>query len=198
MKPVATGGRRLGGRWVSEDAIRLVRAAGVDDPWTLVNPVCFREPLAPWTAARRARSPIHVSGVLKAVRALAGRHTFLILEGIGGLLVPLTARVTVADLAQRIGFPLVVVARVGLGTLNHTLLTLRCADASGLTVRAVILNEPDAPAAGRLARLAHRTNPAVLARLTPIPVLGPLPFRGAAQLQQHLGARAVEELLFQD
>jgi len=120
MKPIATGGRWAPAdqRWVSDDARRLAQAAGSGDPWPLVNPVCCKEPLAPATAAQRARSPIRLDEVLRAFRSLQARHEWLIVEGIGGLLVPLTARATVADLARRLHLPVIVVARPGLGTLN--------------------------------------------------------------------------------
>jgi dethiobiotin synthetase len=180
MKPVATSGVRMGtnGRagWVSDDARQLVRAAGVDDPWPLVNPVCFREPLAPWTAARRARTTIRLAPILAAFRALRARHEFLIVEGIGGLLVPLTQRLTVADLAKRMGLPLLIVARPGLGTLNHTLLTLQSARQHRLKVLGVLFNEAEPPSRDPMSRLAARTNPDILSRFARVPILGLVPF----------------------
>jgi len=179
MKPVATGGRwwsRDGiSRWVSEDAIRLARAAAVDDPWPLVNPVCFKEPLAPWTAARREQRPIRLEVVLKAFRTLSARHEYLIVEGIGGLLVPLTARATVADLAGRLGLPLLLIARPGLGTLNHTLLSLECLARSRLPCHGVVINHTQRPPRHPMGRLAERTNPDVLGQFAR--VCGTLPFR---------------------
>ena len=75
MKPVATGGRwvRQAGtkRLVSDDAVRLARAAGTADDWALINPVCFEEPLAPWTAARRLHTSIRLQRVHEAYRILA-------------------------------------------------------------------------------------------------------------------------------
>ena len=181
MKPIATGGRRLrdGGRarWVSDDAMHLVRAAGVNDPWSLVNPVCFKEPLAPWTAARRARRPIRLDVVVEAFLALRARHDVLIVEGVGGLLVPLNARETVAELAKRLGLPLLFVARHGLGTLNHTLLSLECARERELPVCGLILNHYRPPSRDAMTLLAERTNPEILARLTRVPIVGHLPFR---------------------
>lgn len=181
MKPIATGGRPLPGRgqkrWISDDARQLRRAAGSDDPWSLVNPICFREPLAPWPAALRARTSIQMRVIIEAVRALARRHEFLIVEGIGGLLVPLSARVTVADLARRLDLPVLLVARAGLGTLNHTLLSLRCAQQGGLRAVGVVLNHATPPARDPMGRLAERTNPLILRRLVSVPVVGPLPFQ---------------------
>lgn len=201
MKPIATGGHRLDGRWVSEDAVHLVRAAGSADPWRLINPVCFREPLAPWTAARRARRPIQLPAILTAFGQLAARHDVVIVEGIGGLLVPLTERLTVADLAARMALPIVVVARPGLGTLNHTLLTLEEARRRGMPVRAVVLNHAEPPPRGPMARLAEATNPAALKRLARLPVFGPLPFhRGAGKnlagwIERGLGESTLASIL---
>ena len=207
MKPVATGGRWVSERWVSDDAVRLVRAAGVDDGWRLVNPVCFQEPLAPWTAARRARRPIRLAPILEAFRRLIRRHELLIVEGVGGLLVPLTAQITVADLARRLNLPLLLVSRPSLGTINHTVLSVQAACREGLTVRAILLNHAVRAPGDAMSRLAARTNPGVLRQLTHHPVLGPLPYEplcgdGATDssdlgrwIEQHLGRVVLRRLL---
>ena len=195
---------------MSDDARRLAAAADVDDPWSLINPICFKEPLAPWAAARRARSAIRLDTSLAAFRSLRRRHSFLIVEGVGGLLVPLGPRATVADLAKRLGLPLVLVARPGLGTLNHTLLTLECARQYGLRVAGLILNSASPPPRAPMARLAERTNPQILARLGRVPLLGQLPFLPALDgrarmtlgeskalsqwLERHLGPRFLDEV----
>ena len=205
MKPVATGGRRLraGGekRVVSEDALALARAAGIREPWRLVNPVCFQEPIAPWAAAQRARRPIRLADVVAAFRTLQRRHASVIVEGAGGLLVPLSAHETMADLAQRLGLPLLLVARAGLGTLNHTLLSLACARRLGLRVLGVVLNHHEPSPPGRLSAVIIRTNVEALTRLAGVPVAGPLPFRPgldarrrAAWVEAHLGRRFLESM----
>ena len=189
MKPVATGGRDVGkrrARYRSDDAEQLAGAAGVADPWALINPVCFGEALAPWTAAQRAGRPIVLAGLLRAFRALRARHELLIVEGVGGWLVPLTAQRTMADVARRLGLPVVIVARPGLGTLNHAVLTLRCARAAGLHVLGFVLNYTAPPARDRMARLAERTNPEILRRVAGRPILGELPF--SPQLTSRLQA----------
>ena len=204
MKPVATGGRWMAGRWVSDDAMALVRAAGVDDPWPLVNPVCFKEPLAPWTAARRARATIRLDKIISAFRSLRARHDVVIEEGVVGLLVPLTARLSVGDLAERLRLPMLVVARPGLGTLNHTLLSLRYVRERHLPLAGVVINQAEPLPRDPMARLAARTNPEVLARFARVPVLGPLPFHHAmmngrglpvvlgAWIEAHVGRRVLE------
>ena len=189
MKPVATGGLAAieNGRRVrvSKDALWLAACAGVADPRQLVNPVCYREPLAPMVAAHRARRPVDLRCVRRAFLELARRHDVLIVEGIGGLLVPLTSRVSVADLARWMGLPLAVVARPDLGTLNHTRLTLEAARARGLRIQGIVINHARPQPAGVMARLAQRTNPEALRDAGP--VLGELPFR-AGLLRRGWGA----------
>jgi dethiobiotin synthetase len=179
MKPVATGcvSVRNGGvrSWVSEDAILLTGYAGVDDPRALVSPICFKEPLAPLTAALRARAPIRLDVAVRAFHALCARHDVLIVEGVGGLLVPLTTRETLADLAKRFDLPLLLVARPGLGTLNHTLLSLACIRRLNLRLHGVVINYTQPVSRDPMGRVAERTNPQLLARFTR--VLGQLPFR---------------------
>jgi dethiobiotin synthetase len=204
MKPVATGGRivRDGAmtRLISEDARALARASGSRDPWHVINPVCFREPIAPWAAAQGDRRPIRLRPLVAAFRALEERHGRVIAEGAGGLLVPLSARETMADLAVRFGLPLLIVARAGLGTLNHTLLTLAAARAAGLRVLGIVLNQPQPPGdARRWERLAE-CNARDLRRLVRVPVAGPIPFQASLReasgswLEAHVGRRFLERL----
>lgn len=180
MKPVATGGARLdaGGRrrWLSDDARRLAEAAGVRDPWPMINPVCFGEPLAPCTAAARAGRSIELGKVDRAFSCLQQRHDMLIVEGVGGLLVPLTRRATVADLARRLGLPLLIVARPNLGTMNHTLLTIEAARRHGLAIAGVLFNASEPLPHDRMARIAIKTNPSLIGERAHVPVWGALPF----------------------
>lgn len=181
MKPVATGGRWLRDgshrRRVSDDAIQLAQASASHDAWSLINPICFQEPLAPSTAAQRAHTPLHLETVYRAFRILRARHDLLIVEGVGGLLVPLTQRLTVADVAQRLGLPLVLVARPGLGTLNHTFLSLHVIRELRLSFAGVVINHARPTPRDLMARVAERTNPEVVRRFGRVPVLGSLPFR---------------------
>ena len=194
MKPAATGGRRVleagRRRWVSDDAQALVRAAGTHDAWSLVNPVCFREPLAPWTAARRAGRTIRLAPLLRAFQALAARYEVMIVEGVGGLLVPLAEQLSVAELAAQMRLPLLIVAHPELGTVNHTLLTVQWARRRRLPILGILLNHPRPPSQGAMARLVRRTNPQLLRRLARVPILGPLPFRGRSPLTMTSAAQA--------
>ena len=173
MKPIATGGVP------SSDARLLAQASGVRVSMALINPVCYCEPLAPYAAALRSGCPINWSAISTAFRTLSTRHEFMLVEGIGGLLVPLSRRRTVVELIHRLKLPCLVVARLRLGTLNHTLLTIRHAQREGLKVGGVVLNAAEPPSRDADARLAERTNPRILQACLSVPLLGVLPHRRA-------------------
>jgi dethiobiotin synthetase len=161
-----------------DDADHLIAAVGGSIPKSVVCPIAYAEPLAPPVAARRLGTPLLAEQVFAAVSSCLDhwRNTLgaevMVVEGVGGLLCPLAEGITVADLAIRLDYPLVVVARRGLGTLNHTLLTVEAALARSLRVAGVVLNgsEPTADP------VAEATNPFELARrLGPVPILAELP-----------------------
>jgi dethiobiotin synthetase len=123
-------------------------------------------------AARLERRTVNLRQIHADYRLLTADFRPVLVEGAGGLLVPVRRDYFIADLARDLGLPLLIVARLGLGTLNHTLLTVRQAQATGLRVRGVILND----LTGRRG-LAERTNPAELAALLEVPLLGVVPHR---------------------
>ena len=183
LKPLATGPATGG------DADQLIEAIGGGIPRSCVAPIAFDEALAPAVAAHRAGIPMGRPEVLQAVgEALAwwGEEAdVMVVEGVGGLLCPLAEGMTVADLAIALDYPLVVVARRGLGTLNHTLLTVEAARVRGLRVAGVVLNgaEPTADP------LAEATNPGALARfLEGAAVLAEVPHGGDPLTPGALGA----------
>jgi dethiobiotin synthetase len=175
LKPLASGATRQGDSWRCDDAEQLAAAIGGGVPLDRVAPFIFEEPLAPVVAARRLGRPLEPAEVERAVaEALAWwaeRADVMVVEGVGGLLTPVAEGWTVADLAVALDYPLAIVARRGLGTLNHTLLTVEAATRRGLRVAGVLLNSPE-PASGSP---AEATNADELARLLDgIPVLGEL------------------------
>jgi dethiobiotin synthetase len=169
-KPVATGARESGGRLISEDGLALADAVGETDP-AAVTPFAFPDPVAPTVAARRQGIALTLTLIAGVVRRRQRPDSALLVEGIGGLLCPLTDEASVADLAVALRFPLIVVARLGLGTLNHTLLTLEAARRRGLRVAGVVVSPTTAPVG-----LAEETNVAELERLG-VPILAVLPYR---------------------
>lgn len=172
MKPIATGLTMKEDGLRSSDALFAMAAIGSEDAYELVNPVGLEPGLAPLSASILTGDEIDLGPVWEAFAALRERHDAVLVEGIGGLLVPITKEICVADLAARIGLPLLVVARPGLGTLNHTALTVRCARQAGLEVKGIVLNHADEHADG----LAEETNLDVLAELTGVPVVATIPY----------------------
>jgi adenosylmethionine-8-amino-7-oxononanoate aminotransferase len=165
MKPVATGVPP------DDDADLLAAAAGTGDPRGLVRPYRFREPLAPAVAADREEKAIDPERIRRAFAELAALHELVVVEGVGGLLVPITWNWTVADLAADLDLPIVIVGRLGLGTLNHCALTAEAARRRGLRVLGIVLSpDSDGPPGP-----AEETNPGALAALTAERVLGVLP-----------------------
>lgn len=167
LKLVASGATRVGESWRCDDAERLIDAVGGGLAVERVAPILFEEPLAPCVAARRAGAPLRQADIERATtEALdwwAGRADVMVVEGVGGLLCPLAEGSTVADLAVALDYPLLVVARRGLGTLNHTLLTVEAARHRGLRLAALVLNSPE-PETGSA---AESTNAVELARRLP-------------------------------
>lgn len=145
MKPVTSGCREEQGHLVSDDALLLCRAAGLscsDDS----APYLLREPLAPAEAARLDGVRIDAGWIKESYDRLAASHEVVIVEGAGGLMVPLAEHMMTTDLIKLLDLPVLVVARPDLGTVNHTLLTCFSAQQMGLTVAGVIVNNyPEAP-----------------------------------------------------
>lgn len=169
MKPVASG--------AADDALALIKASGVDDPLDLVNPIRLKDPLSPHLAAKREGKVIDLRRIDKAWKELASRHEVVIVEGAGGLLVPIRDGFTMADLAKRMELPLLIVARDALGTINHATLTVEAARSRGLKVLGVVVNRhrPGKP------DLAERLNPEAIAEAAEVRVLGSLPWRPRAR-----------------
>jgi dethiobiotin synthetase len=166
---VATGARLAQGRWLSDDTLQLAAAAGETD-LEAVTPWAFPDPVAPPVAASRYGVVLTLADLAGAVRRRVRPGIPVLVEGVGGLLCPLTESETVADLVAVLGLPLVIVARRALGTLNHTLLTVEVARRRGLPVAGVVVNETG-PAQG----LAEETNVAELRRRLEVPLLAVVP-----------------------
>jgi dethiobiotin synthetase len=171
MKPVETG--HAGPGWPA-DARSLAGAARVDDPRTDVVPFDFPEPLAPLVASRRCARPIHLETIREAFARLSERHEVVVVEGAGGVSVPVTETTTMGELARDLELPLVVVARPALGTLNHTFLTVSYARSIGLDVLGIVVCH--ATHVGE-ASAAERTNAAMLEELCDASLLGIVPWR---------------------
>ncbi|MBV9866909.1 MAG: dethiobiotin synthase [Abitibacteriaceae bacterium] len=210
MKPFATGCCWENGGLVSEDAQWLKEITGVTDDLSLINPIRLEEPLAPLVAARRLASQgpaAHrdfMPEVMAAYQELQRRHECVLVEGVGGLLVPLQEQqngdagvpslklplFTCADFANLLGLPVVVVARRTLGTINHTALTCQ------------VPLRPPAHFAGLVFCDAHpvetedvamQTSPAIIAEMTGLTIWGTVPY--LPDLSNEILNRVAQEFL---
>jgi dethiobiotin synthetase len=169
MKPVTSGCREEGVRLVSDDALLLAQAAGIECS-SDVAPYLLCEPLAPSEAAKLDGVRIDFGHIRECYDRMAAAHDVVIVEGAGGLMVPLAGGLLVADLVKELGLPLIVVARPGLGTINHTVLTCYAAQQLGLSVAGVIINNfPEQPG------LAEKGAPHQIGALCGTAVLGVWP-----------------------
>lgn len=178
MKPVATGCHGTNPRLISQDAVYLFEAAE-NEYAPLTSPVRLRQPLAPSVAAELEKREINLDQIHQAYRDLQKHYDFLVVEGIGGLLVPITKNYFVANLVRDFQLPLLVVARSGLGTINHTLLTVDAAVIRGFAVRGIVFNR--VPTVNY--SMADITNPKVVQDLSGVPVLGSLPELGDVDIE---------------
>jgi dethiobiotin synthetase len=171
-KPAASGCRPVGGDLVSDDAVALWEAAGRPGELSAVCPQRFRAALAPHLAAWEEGKTLDCDLLRTGIEYWRTRSDIILAEGAGGLMSPLGEDEYVADLADDLGFPLVVVARNALGTINHTLQTLITAATfrEGLEIAGVVLNSPappseDASTASNRRELAARCVPPILAEV---------------------------------
>lgn len=139
MKPAETGCPEAHGQLLPQDALFLRQVSGCRAPQELVVPYTFREPLAPAIAAQHEGCTIDLDHIARCYAQLAAEHDIVLVEGAGGLLVPLTREESFLDLAARLELPILVVARNVLGTINHTALTVIVAS-QRCQVAGIILN----------------------------------------------------------
>ncbi|MFQ6332510.1 dethiobiotin synthase [Methylophilus sp. 3sh_L] len=123
MKPVASGCEWLEGRWQNEDVRLLTAASNVTAPPELINPYCFNPAIAPHIAAAQAGVEIQLEVIHTAYTQLTSMADVVIVEGAGGLLVPLNRTHSIADLIQALQLPALMVVGMRLGCINHALLT---------------------------------------------------------------------------
>jgi len=177
FKPVSAGG--------GEDVRCLKIASGVEDADDLINPIALANPLSPDIAAEHENVIMKVDSIYAAFDRLVRQHDRLLVEGAGGILVPLTAEISIIDLAARFELPVLIVSRAALGTINHTRLTVEALQTRDVPILGIVYNQPTPGAR----TLSAERSPASIERHTGIETLGCLPH--ASHLNQPGdGARA--------
>lgn len=181
LKPFATGCRKDRGELVNEDAEALAHFSDCRLPLATINPIRFRDPLAPATAAQQQGEAIDWSAVQRAAREVDDYADAVLVEGAGGVMVPLDpARPEATWLETRcFGLPAVVVTRPNLGTLNHTAMTVRVLREAGVSVAGIVVNGYEADAAAAMSRdPSLPSNPKWMQAMTGAKVLALVPRAG--------------------
>ena len=141
MKPVAAGCDWVDGLWVNDDVLKLDAVSNVKAPRALTNPYSFKEPIAPHIAAEKEGTTIEITLIKQAFDELCQLADIVIVEGAGGLLVPLNSTCDMADLAKVLNIPIIVVVGIKLGCINHTLLTVEVIKARNCRLEGWIANK---------------------------------------------------------
>lgn len=161
FKPVATGCMFDMGEWVSSDAKFLKMCAQTEEPLSVITPICYETSAAPLVCVRAEKRPIDYEQIAAMYNYLCKTCDVILVEGIGGVMVPLDEQYTILDVVAAMKLPMVVVARPKLGTINHTLLTLGAVRNAGLYAAGVVINGYSVPAAN----IAEETAPNIIAQL---------------------------------
>ena len=164
MKPISCGGR--------EDAEFLMECAGIKEPLDLVNPIFLKHPLSPNVAAAIEKKKIDLKKITQALEFFKKKYDTLVIEGCGGLLVPVTDKFFVVDLIPLMEAETVLVSRAGMGAINHSLLSLETLKIRKIKPLGVIFNR----LTGGPFSIPEQTNPEVVSRIGKIPSLGVFPY----------------------
>jgi dethiobiotin synthetase len=188
MKPAETDCDRAEGSLVPQDAAALKEASACTVPLEKICPYQLRDPLAPSVAAEREGVRIDIDRLIDLYNEISAGHDITIVEGAGGLMVPLLPSYTYADFAGVLKLPLIVVAANRLGVINHLLLTLEHASCKGLRVMGYVLNQIESQPS-----LAAATNREALVSLTGVPCMGELPYIADLHSQKALPLDLIDE-----
>jgi dethiobiotin synthetase len=173
MKPIETGVSRSAR--AQSDGARLRSAAGSCDPMVEISPYVFRLPVAPRSAARAEKTTVQIATIMRAFRALSQKHAFMMVEGVGGVQVPITQSLNVLDLIHQVKLSAIVIGRSDLGGINHALLTLHALRRRKIPILALVLNQCR-PVRTKIARAQEQSTVSLLRMLAGVPVIGPLPY----------------------
>ena len=174
MKPICMGN--------NDDVRQLLEASGSCEPEHLINPVWYRTPVAPFTGSIIEDRLIDLNAIRDAFVELANRHSHVLVEGAGGIAVPILTDYDFRDLARDLSLNVIIVAANRLGVLNHTRLTIEAVRAASLKCSLIVLNSPD-----EKSDISQSTNLSILELLVEVPFL-------AVEYQQHEFEELAESL----
>ena len=169
MKPFAAGIAQKSG-YKSEDVEILSNAAQVNDSESLMNPQFFRISASPYTAWKTLKVKPKISSVLTSFKKLSKLHSMLLVEGMGGIMTPILKDYFVTDLIKDMKIPAILVTRTRVGTVNHTIMTVKMCEKYRIPIKGIIVNDFDSD--------GYKTKELIrdLKNLTDVPILGTIPF----------------------
>lgn len=172
VKPVSTGGIEENGHYISEDAEFYQKVTGVPESLVALSPLCFKKPASPHLAAGVEGQVIKLPDLLSPLETLSKKYDGLIVEGVGGWLVPLSAHSLVADFAKLLQMPVIIVSANRLGSINHTLLTITAIRGMGMEPLGVIFSSTHPDIDPEIVE----NNVSTIVEIGAVPVLGTLPY----------------------
>ena len=170
MKPIATGYPQKTG-FKSSDVTKLVEATSIKDPEELINPIFLPLPTSPYDATKLLESSVDMPLIFEQFKKLLAMHDILLVEGIGGIMTPITKNFFVADMIKGMDIETIIVTRATIGTLNHTTMTCKMCKDYGIKIRGLVINNFDEKGTP-----AEKNAPKTLYELTNVPILGTVPF----------------------
>jgi dethiobiotin synthetase len=180
FKPVATGCKKTQHGLVSDDAEFLKRCTNTELGLEIINPVKFEKPAAPFSCEKAENRKVDFVKIAIAYSQICSKTDYVIVEGIGGIRVPITKDVDVLGLAKAFNLPVVIVARPRLGTINHTLLTIDAVRNAGLTLAGTVISGYDKMKAD----FAEQTSPACIAQVGKTQILAVVPYDNQTDIEK--------------
>lgn len=170
MKPIATGFLQKSG-FKSTDVAKLVEVSSIKDSEDLINPVFLPLQTSPYDATKLLGLSVDMPLIFEQFKKLLSLHEILLVEGIGGIMTPITKNFFVADMIKGMGIETIIVTRATIGTLNHTVMTCKVCKDYGIKARGLVINNFDEKGTP-----AEKNAPKTLYELTNVPILGTVPF----------------------
>ena len=171
MKPLATSSKIYSRNHKSRDTAILAKAANIKEPDYILNPVFFPISASPLMAAEILNTTVDLKTVTKEFNFLKKKYDFTLVEGIGGIMVPITTRFSLLDLIRKMSLPIIIVSSPKLGSINHTIFTINACKKIKIPIIGVIFNQmPTHP------NIVESLTPKYIERLTEVKTLSIIPF----------------------
>ncbi len=171
MKPFATSSNLYSNRYRSSDTASLAKAAAIKAPDHRLNPIFFRLAASPLMAAEILNKTVDMEMITKEFGSIKKKYDFTVVEGIGGVMVPITNKISLLDVMKKMNLPTIIVSSARLGSINHTILTINACKVKKIPILGVIFNQmPKDPS------IVESRTPNYIEKLTDISTISVIPF----------------------